>query len=59
MLCSMVIKIISLCFRIFLLSFCQVCFSSNDFVQSYRFSKRATNVNPGHFKGDVIEAAIF
>ena len=59
MLCSMVIKIISLCFLIFLPSFCRVCFSSDDFAQSYRLSKRVTNMNPGHVKGDVNEVPIF
>ena len=51
MLCSMVIKIISMCFLIFLPYFRRVWFSSDDFVQSYRLSKRVTNMNPGHVKG--------
>ena len=61
MLCSMVTNIISMCFRIFLSSFRRVWFSSDDFVQSYRLSKRVTKTNPGHVKGvhDVNEVAIF
>ena len=57
----MVIKIISMCIRIFLPSFRQVWFSSDDFAQSYRLSKRVTNMNPGHIKSvhDVNESAIF
>ena len=60
MLCSMVIKVISTCFRIFLQSFRRVWFSSDAFVQSYRLSKRVTNMNSGHVKGehDVNEVAI-
>ena len=60
-LCSMVIKIISMCFHIFLSSFCRVWFSSGDFAHSYRLSKRITNMNTGHIKGirDVNEVAIF
>ena len=60
-LCSMVIKLISMCFRIFLPSLPRVLFSSNDFAQSYRLSKRVTNMNPGHVKSvhDVNEVAIF
>ena len=52
MLFSMVIKIISKCFRILLLSFRQVLFSSDDFAQSKWLLKRVTNVNPGHVKGE-------
>ena len=61
MLCSMVITIISMCFRIFLSSFRRVWFSCDDFAQSYRLSKRVTNMNPGHVKGahDVNKVAIF
>ena len=59
MLCNMVIKIISMCFRIFLPSFCQVWFSYEDFAQSYMLSKRVTNMKAGHVKGDVNEVAIF
>ena len=59
MLCSMVIKIIPICFLIFLPSFRRVCLSSDDFAQSYKLSKRVTNMNPGHVKGDVNEVAIF
>ena len=61
MLCSMVIKILSMCFHIFLPSFRRVWFSSDDFAQSYRLLKRVTNMNPGHVKGvhDVNEVAIF
>ena len=61
MLCSMVIKIISMCFRIFLPSFRRIWLSSDDFAQNYRLSKRVTNMNPGHVKGvhDVNEVAIF
>ena len=61
MLCSMVIRIISVYCRIFLPSFCRVWFSSDVFVQSYRISKRVTNMNPGHVKGvhDVNEVTIF
>ena len=61
LLSSMVIKIISMCFRIFLPSFRRVWFSSDDFAQSYRLSKRVTNMSPGHVKGihDVREVAIF
>ena len=61
MLSSMVIKIISVCFLIFLPSFRRVWFSSDDFAQSYRLSKRVTNMNPGHFKGvhNVNEVATF
>ena len=55
----MVIKIISLYFRIFWPSFCRVWFSSDDFAQSYRLSKRVTNMNPGHVKGDDNEVTIF
>ena len=60
MLCSMVIKIISMFFRIFLPSFARVWFSSDDFAQCYKLSKRVTNMNPGHVKGvhDVSEVAI-
>ena len=60
-LCSMVIKIISMCFHIFLPSFCRVWFSSDEFAQSYRLSKRVTNMNQGHVKRihDVNEVAIF
>ena len=59
--CSMVIKIISMYFRIFLPSFRRIWFSSDDFVQSYRLSKRVTNMNPGYVKSlhDVNEVAIF
>ena len=58
-LCSMVIKIILICFCIFLPSFRRVWFSSDDFGQSYRLSRRVTN--PGHVKGvhDLNEVAIF
>ena len=61
MLCSMVIKIISMCFCILLLSFRRVWFSSDDFAQSYRLSKSVTYMNPGHVKGehDVNEVVIF
>ena len=61
MLCSMVIRIISMFFRIFLSYFRRVWFSSDDFAQSYKLSKRVTNMNPGHVKGvhDVNEVAIF
>ena len=61
MLCSMIRKMISVCFRIFLPSFCRSWFSFDDFAQSYRLSKRVTNMNPGHDKGvhDVNEVAIF
>ena len=63
MLYSMLIKIISMCFRIFVPSFRRVWFSSDDFVQSYRLSKRVTNMNPGHVKKysvhGVNEVAIF
>ena len=61
MLCSMVIKIISMCFRIFLPSFPRVWFSSDDLAQNFRLSKRVTNMNPEHVKGlhDVNEVAIF
>ena len=55
----MVIIIIPLCFRIYLPSFCRVWFSSDDFAQSHRLSKRVTNMTPGHVKGDVNEVAIF
>ena len=55
MLCSMVIKVLSMCSRMFLPSFRRVWFSSGDFVQSYRLSKRVTGMNPGH----VNEVAIF
>ena len=57
----MIIKIISMCFRIFLPSFRRVWFSSDDFAQSYRLSKRITNMNPGHVKcvHDANEVAIF
>ena len=60
-LCSMVIKIKSMCFRIFLPSFRRVCFSSDNFAQSYRLSKRVTNMNPGHVKRvhDINEVAFF
>ena len=56
----MVIKIISVCFCIFLPTFCRVWFSSDEFAQSYRPSKRVTNMNPGHVEGvhDVIEVAL-
>ena len=56
----MVIKMISMCYRIFLPSFRRVWFSSDDFVLSNRLSKRVTNMNPGHVKGvhDVNEVAI-
>ena len=50
LLCSMEIKIISMCFCIFLPSFRRVWFSSDDFGQSYRLSKRVTNMNLGHVK---------
>ena len=55
------IKIISMCFCIFLPSFRRVWFRSDDFAQSYRLSKRVTNMNPGHVKGvhDVNEVAFF
>ena len=61
MLCSIVIKIISMFFRIFLPSFRRVWFSSDDFAQSYKLSKSVTNMNPGHVKSvhDVNEVAIF
>ena len=61
MLCSMVIRLISMCFRIFLPPFRRVWFSSDDFAQSYRHSNYVYNVNPGHVKGvyDVNEVAIF
>ena len=61
MLCSMVIKLISMCFRIFMPSFRRVWFSSNDFRLSYRLSNRVTNMNPGHVKcvQDVNEVTIF
>ena len=60
-LCRMVIKIISMCFRIFLPSIRLVWFSSDDFAQSYRLSKRVTNMNPGHVKSvhNVNEALSF
>ena len=51
MLWGMVIKIISMCFRIFLPSFRRVWFSSDDSAQSNGLSKRVTNMNPGHVKG--------
>ena len=47
----MVIKVISMCVGIFLPSFRRVWFSSDDFAQSYRLSKRVTNISPGHVKG--------
>ena len=59
MLCSMVIKIISICFLILLPSFPRVWLGSDDFAQSYRLSKRVTNMNPAHVKDDVNEVAIF
>ena len=61
MLCSMVIKIISMCLRFFLPSFCQVWFSSDDFAQSYRLSKRGININQGQVKGlnDINDVANF
>ena len=61
MLCSMIIKIISMCLRIFLPSFRRVWFSSEVFAQNYRLSKRVINMNPGHVKGvhDVNEVSIF
>ena len=55
-------KIISMYFRIFLPSFRRVLgFSSDDFAQIYRLSKRVTKTNPGHVKGihDVNEVSIF
>ena len=60
-LCSMLMKIISIYFPIFLQSFHRVWFSSDDFAQNYRLSKRVTNMNPGHVKSvhDVNEVAIF
>ena len=47
-------------FRIFLSSFGRVLLSSDDFVQSYRLSKRVSCMNPGHVKDvhDVKEVAI-
>ena len=50
-----------MCFRIFLQSFRRVWFSSDEFAQSYRLSKRVNNMNPGHVKGvhDVNEVALF
>ena len=61
MLCSMGIKIISMCVRIILPSLHRVWFRSDDFAQSYRLSKSVTNMNPGHVKGvhDVNEVAFF
>ena len=59
MLCSMVIKIILICFLILLPSFPRVWLGSDDFAQSYRLSKRVTNMNPAHVKDDVNEVAIF
>ena len=50
MLCIVVIKVISMCFRIFLPSFRRVWLSSDDFAKSYRPSKRVTDMNPGHVK---------
>ena len=46
---------------IFLPSFRQVWFSSDDFAQNYRLSKRVTSMNPGHGKGvhDVNEVALY
>ena len=32
-------------------TFSPIWFSSDDFAQSYRLSKRVTNMNPGHVKG--------
>ena len=60
LLCSMVLKIISICFCIFMPSFRRVWFSSDDFAQSYGLSKRVTYMNPGHVKGvhDVNEVAL-
>ena len=57
----MVIKIILMCVRILLPSFRRVWFSSDDSAQSYRLSKRVTNMNPGHVKGvrDINEVSIF
>ena len=50
-----------MCFHTFLRSFRQVWFSSDDFAQSYRLSKRVTNMILGHVKGvhDFNEFAIF
>ena len=59
MLCSMVIKIILICFPILLPSFPRVWLGSDDFAQSYRLSKRVTNMNPAHVKDEVNEVAIF
>ena len=50
---------ISMCFRIFWQSFRRVWFSSDDLAQSYRLSKRVTNMNPGHVKGDINYVTIF
>ena len=51
MLCSMVIKNISIYLCTFSPSFRRVRFSSDVFAQSYRLSKSVTNMNPGHVKG--------
>ena len=64
MLCSMVIKIISMCFRIFLSSFCHLFAEFGLVVMTLRKvigSQRVTNMNSGHVKGvqDVNEVAIF
>ena len=47
----MVIKIILMCYCIFLPSFRGVWFIYDDFAQSYMLSKRVTNMDPGHVKG--------
>ena len=61
MLWSMVIKIISMCFRIFLPSFSKVWFSSVDSAQSNGLPKRVTYMNSGHLKciHNINEVAIF
>ena len=60
LLSSMEIKIIFICFCIFLSSFRRVWLSSDDFAQSYGLSKRGTIMNPGHVKvvHDVNEVAL-